>query len=665
MTKEILQVKDLQVAINTELGYLSAVRGVNFSISPKETLVLLGESGSGKTLTALAINQLLPETAAYGKQSKIQFKNDDLLKLSEIEMRKLRGNSFSMIFQEPMSALNPVFTIGQQISENFKQHTSLTGKQIKQQVIKLLNSVGIPLAEQRYDEYPHQLSGGMKQRVMIAMALAQEPELLIADEPTTALDVTIQYQILKLLKELQQQRNMAMIFITHDLGVAAEIADNIAVMYAGHIVEIADRNSFFTSPLHPYSQRLFDVLPDFSKRGKKLDAIDGSVPPLTQAISGCPFAPRCKQAWAHCFDVIPSLQIIDNQQVACHLYNKSLTHPTQEIRQAQVAEEISQTKTNDNQTLLRLNQLKVYYPIRAGILQRKVAEVKAVDGVSLEISPGKTIALVGESGCGKTTLGKAILGLETITGGTAEFAHHDLTTKRDKHIYQELQIIFQDPYASLNPRKTVYQTIVEGLKIHKIIDGQDKQQLVNQLLEAVGVPVEYQHRYPHEFSGGQRQRICIARALALKPKLIVCDEPTSGLDVSIQAQILNLLKRLQRQFTISYLFITHDISVVSYLADEVAVMYLGRIVEQGRVEDVLHRPQHPYTQSLFSAVLTARSGEKKKVTELSGEQPSPVNPPKGCHFYSRCTAAMDICKHKYPKFTQQNSEHKVACHLFD
>jgi peptide/nickel transport system ATP-binding protein len=591
-----------------------------------------------------------------------------MVKLPEVAMRNLRGSRIAMIFQEPMTSLNPVLSIGRQIGEVLWRHKKMKGVAARQRAIELLTAVGIPAPESRVDEYPHQLSGGMKQRVMIAMALAGEPDLLIADEPTTALDVTIQAQVLQLLRELQQQTGMAILLITHDLGVVAETADHVAVMFAGHIVEQADRQSFFANPQHPYSLKLFESLPDMQKRDQPLEMIHGTVPPLTEAFSGCRFASRCDFAWELCREQVPAwLEATPDHYVRCHRLDPELLRqwPSQEVTvEAKVRLE-SGVETGG--PLLEVQRLKVHFPVRKGLFKRAGGYVYAVDGVDLHIKQGHTLALVGESGCGKTTAGKAILQLTRPTSGEVMFEGEDLTYlsgERLRRKRRDMQFIFQDPFSSMNPRMNIGDIVEEGLLSQGI--GGDKQQRrarVDTLLELVGLSASMRDRYPHEFSGGQRQRICIARALALEPKLIVCDEPTSALDVSVQAQILNLMQELQTEFGIAYLFITHNISVVSYLADEVAVMYLGRIVERGTVEEVLQAPQHPYTQALLSAVPTIDEQSQKTVLRVSGDIPSPISPPAGCHFHPRCPHVMERCKHAYPEAVTTSATHSAHCFL--
>lgn len=525
----LLDIKELTLTVDRDTPLL---KSISFSIHAGEIFALVGESGSGKSLTSLAIMRLLPEAIRI-HTGDIQFRQQSLFALPEFQMQKVRGKSIAMIFQEPMTALNPVMTIGMQVAEVLEIHLGLKKNTVRQKVIDLFNEVGLKDAEQRYDWYPHQLSGGQKQRVMIAMALACEPDLLIADEPTTALDVTIQAQVLRLLKQIRQQRNLSILFITHDMGVVAEMADRVAVMREGEIVEQADCAHFFTDPQHPYTQNLLkDAIPAKPKHSEKTS----EKPPR----------------------------------------------------------------------LLEINDLKVYFPIKKGFLQRVVGHVKAVDGVTLSIPKGKTLALVGESGSGKSTIGQAILRLLTITDGTVNFNDVDLTPLNERQLKpyrRKIQVIFQDPYSALNPRMTVGEIIREGMNSLKVgsTDKTEQDTRIRELLRQVDLLPEHAARYPHEFSGGQRQRIGIARALAVEPELIICDEPTSALDVSVRAQVLKLLSNLQQEHGVSYLFITHDLSIIPTIAHEVAVMKEGKIVEQGLVADVMQHPQQAYTQTLLAS----------------------------------------------------------------
>ncbi|MCO6414532.1 MAG: ABC transporter ATP-binding protein [Thiogranum sp.] len=669
MTQMLLRVDGLQVRIGEGAGAIRPVDGVSFSIRRGETFALLGESGCGKSMTALALLRLLPRPGGEITGGSVQLDGEELLALTESGMRSVRGGRIAMIFQEPMTSLNPVMSIGRQISESLEQHKGLRGAAAREQVLELLRAVGIPDVERRYGEYPHQLSGGMKQRVMIAIALAGDPDLLIADEPTTALDVTIQAQVLEVIRDLQRQRGMAVLLITHDLGVVAGMADRVAVMYAGQIVEQAPRERFFAAPQHPYSQKLFAALPESSKRDQRLTVIPGSVPPLNQAFTGCRFADRCHAAWDRCKRETPRWYGSDHEQgVLCHLADPAGAPAPRAAEAPASSAPQATTQERAGEQLLHVENLKVWFPIHKGLFKRVVGHVRAVDGVSMSIPRGQALALVGESGCGKTTVGKGILQLLRPTAGSVRFQDVELTQLKGEALRRrraDFQIIFQDPFSSMNPRMSVGDIIEEGMTAQRVGgNAAQRRQRIGELLEQVGLRPEHARRYPHEFSGGQRQRICIARTLAVDPKLIVCDEPTSALDVSVQAQILNLLQDLQRQLGLSYLFITHDLSVVSYLADRVAVMYLGRIVEEGDVRDVLDKPQHPYTQALLSAVPTIEAGTERKVIRLEGDMPSPSSPPPGCHFHPRCPHAMAVCKEAYPAVTESSGGRTVRCYLY-
>ena len=663
MTEPVLHVDGLTTELAGNPRPVRVCDGVGFRIRPGETLALLGESGCGKSMTALSLMRLLPLGARILSGS-VRLGGVDLLRLQEREMRPMRGGRMAMIFQEPQTSLNPVLSIGAQVAEAVRVHTELARDRIPDRIVELLRAVGIPDPERRADEYPHQLSGGMKQRVMIAMALAGDPRLLIADEPTTALDVTIQAQVLQLLKGLQRDRGLAVLLITHDLGVVAETADRLAVMYAGQIVEEADCASFFAAPAHPYSRMLLQSLPTAAQRASRLAIIPGRVPALDQPFTGCRFAPRCFMAQDRCRHEIPDWQDAgDGRRVRCLFWADG----TPGIAGAKGADATSTQAAgaHADEVLLDVQGLRVHFPIQKGLLKRTVGHVKAVDGVDLRLQPGRTLALVGESGCGKTTVGKGILHLEQPTGGRVRYAGVDLATiggRRLRRFRKDLQIIFQDPFASMNPRMLVGDIVGEGLQALGLAqDRAERRRRVADLLEQVGIGEAAMDRYPHEFSGGQRQRICIARALAVDPKVIVCDEPTSALDVSVQAQILNLLKQLQDQLGIAYLFITHDISVVSYLAHEVAVMYLGRIVEQGPAAAVLDDPRHPYTKALLSAVPVIDPGSRRSIIRIDGNMPSPANPPAGCHFHPRCPQAVPACQRDDPPLRTLDDGRIVRC----
>lgn len=670
MSDVLLTVNNLKTWFGNKNKPVRAVDGVSFKINYGETFALLGESGCGKSITAHSIMQLVPSPAGKIINGEIILDSTDLLGLSEIQMRRIRGNRVAMIFQEPMTSLNPVLTVQQQIAEVLKQHRQLEGDAAKREIIKLLDSVGIPDPEQRYKDYPHQLSGGMKQRVMIAMALASEPDLLIADEPTTALDVTIQAQVMQLLRKLQQQKNMAIMLITHDLGIVSDFVDRIAVMYAGEIVEYASREDFFANPAHPYSKKLFAALPTRLKRNQTLDVIKGSVPALTSEFTGCRFVDRCEVSSELCQTSPPGLITVKNDSVdhivRCLRYDIVAEQHLTEAKPEASTPEYQQSPDYPEATL-QATQVKVHFPVQKGLFKRTVGYVYAVDGVDLVIKKGQTLALVGESGCGKTTVGKALMQLLVPTSGRIQLHHTDISKPSSdelKKLRTAAQIIFQDPFSSMNPRKRVSQIIEEGmLALQPDWDADYRLKKVTELLHHVGLSADVLSRYPHEFSGGQRQRICIARALAVNPEILICDEPTSALDVSVQAQTLNLLKQLQTEFSLSYLFITHNLSVVNYLAHDVAVMYLGRIVEQGGVDEVMQNPQHPYTKALLSAIPGVEKHTSRPFIQLEGELPSPINPPSGCHFHPRCPEVMSICRTSYPKKSYLNRNNYVACHL--
>ena len=656
----MLEVTDLRLGFSAGKKAFVAVDGISFTISKGETFALLGESGCGKSVTAQGIMRLLPAAGRVVGGS-VMIDGEELLTLSEAAMRQVRGARIAMIFQEPATSLNPVLTVGVQIGEVLERHCGLRGDPARQRMLELLRQVGIADPERRLDEYPFQFSGGMKQRVMIAIALAGEPDLLVADEPTTALDVTVQAQILDLLVQIQRDRGMAILLITHDLGVVAKMAQRIGVMYAGELVEVATREDFFRRPSHPYTQALFAALPEISRRGMVLTTIPGQVPSLSAMPGGCRFADRCLHVMPHCHEVSPPWRTVaTSHELRCH-WSGSASGVADTPRLG-LGDQIT-----NGAPFLDVSELKVHFPIRRGIFQRTVGHVLAVNGVSLDISAGRTLALVGESGCGKTTVGKALLQLVKPTAGSVRLGGTELvgmTARPLRAARRHMQMVFQDPFASLNPRMRVGEIIAEGMGALALeADLAAQMTAVAALLKQVGLPNEAAGRYPHEFSGGQRQRIAIARALAVQPQLLICDEPTSALDVSVQAQILNLLKELQEALGIAYLFITHNFAVVEYLANDVAVMYLGRIVERGTAEEVLRSPQHPYTQALLSAVPVPRIEEHPAAIRLPGETPSPANPPGGCHFHPRCPKAMDVCRQRYPEISSVSATHTVNCHL--
>ncbi len=611
----MLNIQNLHTVLDTDHGLVRAVEDLAISVERGQTFALVGESGCGKSMTALSILRLLPDNGRVAEGA-IRVGDTDVVQLPEARMRDVRGRRVSIIFQEPSTSLNPVMKVGDQIVEVIERHTARKGAAARAKAVEWLTRVGIPEPGRRVDDYPFQLSGGQKQRVMIAIALAAEPDLVIADEPTTALDVTIQKQILDLLQSLQAERGMAMLLITHDLGIVAQMAHQVALMYAGQIVERAATDAFFARPLHPYAQMLFAALPDTAKRGQPLAAIAGTVPRLDREFAGCRFADRCPHAFADCASTPPALYEPDpGHRVRCLLHRSAAVPLTAPVRAAEPLTAPATAARGPGAMppvvapLLDVRDYKVWFPIRKGLLKRTVGYVKAVDGVSFAIAPGRSLALVGESGCGKTTIGKSILqllrGVARIDGAaTLQGQRLDqLDGEALRRARREIQIIFQDPFASLNPRMRVAEIMEEGVaSLRPEIAPGERRDRVAELLGKVGLHADAASRYPHEFSGGQRQRIAIARALAVEPKLLICDEPTSALDVSVQAQILNLLAQLQRELGVAYLFITHNFGVVEYLAHEIAVMQAGRIVEAGPAERILEQPQHVYTQTLLAAV---------------------------------------------------------------
>lgn len=598
--QNIAEINQLSVAFQSPNKIISAIDRVSFNLNPGETLVLLGESGCGKSLTSLALMRLLPRAGVYGIDSQINVNGEDILNLPEQMMRQLRGRKLAMIFQEPMTALNPVMTIGEQISEILVRHHAFTATELKEALLDLLNEVEMPQPQIRIHQYPHQLSGGQKQRVVIAMALACKPDILIADEPTTALDVTIQAQILALLKKIQRIHQMSLLLITHDLGVVKAMADRVCVMYAGQVVEQTLVQDFFSQVGHPYVQQLLASLPSFAKREEKLSVISGSVPTLDALPSGCRFHPRCIYAFERCTIEEPQLQPINNRILRCHLYPELKQLPLLEKNKL-----VWDVAREQAETIFTVTNLSVHFEQKKGMFSRHKVIFKAVDNLSFRLQQGKTLALVGESGCGKTSASRALLRLLPVAGGKIIYRDQDVLSLSGRTLRQyrkKVQIIFQDPFSSMNPRMTVGEIIAEGMQAQgmkpAIISARQKQ-----LINLVNLPGTSLDRYPHQFSGGQRQRICIARALATEPDILICDEPTSALDISVQAQILNLLKELQQETGLSFLFITHNMSVVSYIADEVLVMKDGVAVEFGACENILKQPQHAYTKQLLNSVL--------------------------------------------------------------
>jgi peptide/nickel transport system ATP-binding protein len=675
----VLEIKDLTIRIKLSRSVVHAVEQINLRIEPGETLGLVGESGCGKSMTGLSIMRLLPKGGQILSGS-IKLSGRDLVGLSEPEVRDVRGNEIAMIFQDSGASLNPTMPIGEQIAEPVRLHRHVTRAQAMSRAEEVLGLVGLPRPKERLGDYPHQLSGGQRQRVMIAIALACEPKLLIADEPTTALDVTIQAQILSLLDEMKQRLGMAVLLITHDMGVVAGRTDRVNVMYAGRIVEGGSTRQLFEHMHHPYSQALLESIPLLTQdRAERLFSIPGIPPDLTDPPIGCSFAARCRFATDKCTSLEPQLTAGEPD----HLFacwnpvdgpSKTRARRDSEVQRSTLAAIVSpafeeSADPSGDGKLLVLTDLVREYPVTAGaILQRRVNSVKAVSGVSFAVGTGETFGLVGESGCGKTTLGKLIIGLEKPDAGTITLGGTDIASvngRNLRHFRRDLQMMFQDPISSLDPRMRVGATLREPMTIQRMGNARAQNVIVQDLLREVGLPPNSVERFPHEFSGGQRQRIGLARALTLNPKLIVADEPVSALDVSIRSQVLNLMKRLQETHGLTYVVISHDLAVVNYLADRIGVMYLGKLVEIGSGEDIYRRAAHHYTAGLIAAIPEPDpSVEQTKVkVAIKGELPSAVDPPSGCRFRTRCPAAQELCAEEEPVLRAFGPGHRAACHF--
>jgi peptide/nickel transport system ATP-binding protein len=667
----LLQIQNLTTRFNTQEGAVHAVNDVSLTVHEGELLAIVGESGSGKSVTMLSIMGLIPQPPGEIVAGKVLFEDQDLIPLSNKEMQRIRGKDIAMIFQDPMSSLNPVLTIGHQISEALMLHLDLSRSAAEKRTTTLLDLVGIPDAAARIHDYPHQFSGGMRQRVMIAMALSCEPKLLIADEPTTALDVTIQAQIVALVKRLQAEFGMTVIWITHDLGVVANLADRVAVMYAGRIIETGQVDSIYAHSRHPYTLGLLGSVPRLNEDvPTTLQEIRGNPPDLLQNPTSCAFAPRCFMAVDGCQNGVPPLTPTDIPSLHSACFYWDVIAEKEKKTAVSITPHIeTSTKTESNGVLVRVEGLKTYFPIRKGIFQRVVGNVRAVDGVDLTIHRGETVGLVGESGCGKTTLGRTVLQLYQPSAGNVSFDGQDLNAlnKGDlQRIRRRMQMIFQDPFSSMHPGMKVWQIIGEPLQVHGVSDKAERQARAAELLERVGLKPTHIDRYPHEFSGGQRQRIVIARALALNPDFIICDEPVSSLDVSIQAQIVNLLEELQADLGLTYLFIAHDLALVRHISDRIAVMYLGKIAELTDRDMLYRNPLHPYTKALLGSIpLPDPVAERKRERMvLQGDLPSPAAPPSGCRFHTRCPIAQrGTCDVTEPEIRELQPGHWVACHL--
>ncbi|AJT62827.1 hypothetical protein T261_1139 [Streptomyces lydicus] len=675
MTHPLLRIEDLRVEIAGRDRTVHALDGVSLDLAPGDSLGIVGESGCGKTMTALSVLRLLPPGGRI-TGGRILFDGTDLAAAPEPVLRGIRGNTLGMVFQDPLTSLNPTLTIGAQVAEPLLLHRRLSKAEARSRAEEMLRLVGLPRPAERMTHYPHQLSGGMRQRVAIAMALICEPRLLIADEPTTALDASTRHQILELIDDLRERLGMALILVTHDLGVIARRVDRVAVMYGGRIAERAPVRRLFTTPRHRYTQALLAALPERATAGRPPAGLPGLPPSLLTRPTGCRFAPRCGFAGDRCRTTEPDLTGGEHSFACFHPVDPAVTRTDPPAAATDAAAGLrapAAPPERRDEPLLRLSGVAKTYPLRAGPFARRrsgegrAGEISAVAGISLTVRRGETFGIVGESGSGKSTLGRLIVGLEAPTEGTVRFAGRDISTltRRELRAHRRnVQLMFQDSYAAMDPRMRVGAVLREPLAIQGIGNKAEQRRRIAELLDDVGLPRGAVGRYPHEFSGGQRQRLGLARALALAPALVVADEPLSALDVSVQAQILRLMRELQHEKGIGYLFISHDLAVVRHLADTVGVMYLGKLVETGPARSVLTRPLHPYTQGLLATVSPPDPDAAPPGTPLSGEAPSAAAPPSGCRFRTRCPHAVALCADSEPPVAEPFvAGHRVACHL--
>jgi len=669
-TRPVLEIRDLHVSFYARGREVRAVRGVELDVMAGETMALVGESGSGKSSVAFATMRGL-DAAGRVKRGSIRFHDTEMLDLEGPALRDLQGSRIAMVYQDPQTSLNPAFRVGDQIGEVLRRHGRLSRREARERVHELLERVNLPDPPRVARRFPHELSGGQQQRILIAMAFACSPELLIMDEPTTGLDVTTEARILDLIAELAQTWNSAILYITHNLGVVARFCDRVAVMYAGEIVERGPVERVFTAPAHPYTRSLLTCVPrlDVSKHERSLSAIEGRLPSLVEPPAGCVFEERCPQRVEACRTTRPPAEAVDGAgSVRCLRWRE--LEPFEFERHLEAAPAGARGDARD--AVLDGEDLRCYYPLRRSVAEllrgAPHRKVHAVDGIDLAVQRASTLAVVGESGCGKTTLGRTLVGLQRLTSGELRFegqALGGIARERPRDQRRRVQIIFQNPDATLNPQKTVGDTLRRPLELFGLAtDANGRDQRVQQLLRAVNLPEHFVSRYPHELSGGEKQRVAIARAFAADPELIVCDEPLSALDVSVQAAILNLLVDLQTRSSTAYLFISHDLSVVRYLSDRVAVMYMGKLCEVGTPEELFAPPYHPYTEALLSAISIPDPAVKQEKIRLEGPVPSPVDPGRGCRFASRCPRKVgEVCEREDPPLHEPSPGHRIACHI--
>ncbi|MBK1865069.1 ABC transporter ATP-binding protein [Taklimakanibacter albus] len=670
--KPLLDIKGLDVSYHLDGDVYAALRDIGLTVTPGEIVGVVGESGCGKSTLSASLLRLLPGNAEIDR-GEAWLKGRDMLRLGEEELRRLRGRDIAMIFQDPMQSLNPTFRIGSQMAEAWRSHQARGAKfaDFHGEAVKALTSVGIPDAAERMASYPHEFSGGMRQRISIATALLLQPSILVADEPTSALDVTLEAQILELLKQLREDHGTAIVYVSHDLGTVAELCDRVIVMYAGRVVEENDAAALFDNPSHPYTRALIDCIPSRTRRGAALATIPGRVPSLSALPPGCKFAERCTMARGICSEEEPGLVPQAGGGVRCHMFDPAKAEAWRIGDQAPESVAAPPFKVSvkepEREALIEVRDLRKHFGEATGFVGRLLSvarpPVRAIDGINLTIRRGEVVGLVGESGSGKTTLGEVMLRLQAATSGGITFAGKDLRQIPERDFRRRVQMIFQDPQASLSPRQRVAALLTEPYRIHGI--AAEEQQSVDALLAMVGLSADLAAKFPHQLSGGQARRVGIARALALKPDFIVADEPTAGLDVSAASAILNLMRDLQQELGLTFLIITHNINLIAYMAHRIAVMYLGQIVEIGPTEAVFDRPAHPYSASLLSLTSQIDAPERKRGRLLvPGEIPSPRNPPAGCRFHTRCVHASERCRSEAPTLETAGHGHEVACHFW-